>query len=255
MTDRVDWLVLLPPSRGITTDGDGPPWRETHLADGPSGAVRRKVIAAARKVRSGDLAAMVGAASAVTEAREHLRDIHKAATTPAIERYQGVVYDHLDAATLSTAARRRADVNVGIVSAVFGLVRGGDPVPPYRLLMLADLPSLGKLHRVWREVVPDAVCDAVGEDGVVIDLLSSEYAAAVGPELRTARRVVSVDLVQPDGRRVSSYGGKQAKGWLARHLLERGAATPEALDDFPHGRLVDATDTSWTIEIGDGADA
>lgn len=229
--------------------GDGPVWSATSLADGPSGTVRRKVIAAARKVRVADLGPMVGAASAASEAAGYLREIHRAPTMPAVERYGGIVYDHLDAGSLSAAARGLADQHLAIVSGLFGLLRGGDRIPAYRLLMLADLPGLGKLHHVWRSVVPAAIRAAVDEDGVIINLLSGEYAAAVGPDLQHHRRVIDVTFLQPGGKRISSYGGKQAKGWLTRHLLERGGVSPELLADFPQGRLLDADDTSWMIEV------
>lgn len=245
----VSWVALLPPSRGINPGGDGPAWRDTSLADGPAGTVRRRVIAGARKVRVADLGVMVGADSAASGAAALLREIHGAPTMPAVERYAGVVYDHLDVTSMSAPARRRADEHVGIVSALFGFLRGRDPIPPYRLLMCADPPGVGKLHTAWRPVLANEIRAHVDEDGMVLDLLSSEYASAVGTTLKRDRHTVTVKFVQPGGKRVSSYGGKQAKGWLVRHLLDRGAATPDVMADFAHGRLLDVSDGTWAIEI------
>ncbi len=37
-----------------------------------------------------------------------------------------------------------------VVSALFGLLRPGDRIPPYRLSMDVDLPGIGRLAPFWR---------------------------------------------------------------------------------------------------------
>ncbi|NCU81629.1 MAG: peroxide stress protein YaaA, partial [Acidimicrobiia bacterium] len=68
-----------------------------------------------------------------------------AKTLPAAQRYTGVVWDHLDLASLPLALQKIADKNIVIVSGLLGLVAAGDPTPDYRLKIGASLAPMGKL--------------------------------------------------------------------------------------------------------------
>ena len=245
------FLLLLPPSRGVREGGDASTtWAQTSLAEGDVGTARRRVIAAARKLRGDELAAAIGGAAAVPDARRMLDGVHQAPTMPAVERYAGVVYDHLDVASLSDPARRRADDHVLVPSALFGPVQGGDPIPAYRLLMLARLPDpVGRLAAFWRPHVAARLDALVDEDATVVDLLSSEYAAAVPASARQSGRWIGVEFVDDTGRRVPGTIGKQRKGALARQLLVAGAATAEAAADLEGATLLEATDQQWVLQV------
>lgn len=248
---RQDWLVLLPPSRGVHAGGEAAvTWADTWLADGTAGTARRRVIAAARKLRGDALADAIGGAAAVREARRMLEEVHRGPTMPAVERYAGVVYDHLDVASMSAGARQRAHDRVMIPSALFGPLRGGDWIPAYRLLMLARLPApVGRLAAFWRPHVTAGLDEALVDGGTVVDLLSSEYAAAVPAAARQGRRWVTVDFVGADGPRVPGAIGKQCKGRLARRLLEAGAPTPDVVDASDGLRVKDASEDHWTVQV------
>ena len=247
----LSFLLLLPPSRGVREGGDASrTWADTNLADGDAGAARRRVIAAARKLRGDALADAIGGASAAPDARRMLAEVHQAPTLPAVERYAGVVYDHLDVGSLSAAARRRAHEHVLIPSALFGPVRGGDPIPAYRLLMLARLPEpVGRLAAWWRPHVAARLDALVDDTTTVVDLLSSEYAAAVPAAARQDRHWVTVDFVTADGAKVPGTIGKQRKGALARRLLAAGRATPEAAGGLEGAQLREATDDHWVLQV------
>jgi uncharacterized protein len=246
-----DWTILLPPSRGVREGGDtSVTWADTHLADGTLGTARRRVIAAARKLDREGLADAIGGAAAATDARRMLRDIHQAPTMPAVERYAGVVYDHLDVAGLPASARRRAHRHVATISGLFGPLRGGDPIPAYRLLMLARLPDpVGRLATFWRPHVADWLEARVPPDTRVIDLLSTEYAAVVPASARRDRPWVTVEFVGANGRRVPGTIGKQRKGALARALLLAGEATPDAAATMPDTRVRQVADDHWTLQV------
>ena len=161
--------------------------------------------------------------------------------------YTGVLYDALDFATLSPAARRRATSRVAITSSLFGIVRPGDRIPAYRLSGDAALPGVGSVAGVWREVLGEAVTGAMRQ-GLLVDLRSSTYAAFWRPAKDLAHRVATVRVLhESDGRRtVVSHFNKATKGRIVRALLEDGAnpRTPQALADTL-ARL------GWTVEVGE----
>ena len=59
--------------------------------------------------------------------------------------YTGVLYDALGWGTLDAAARRRGNASLVVASALWGAVRFGDRVPPYRLSIGVDLAGVGPL--------------------------------------------------------------------------------------------------------------
>lgn len=128
-------LILLPPSETKRSGGDGPPLDLAALSFPALTPARRQALAAVRAL-SRNLAAAagmlrLGPASATEAARN--RVVATSPTMPALDRYDGVLYDELDAASLPSAARRFAAGQLAIASALFGLTGALDPIPAYRL--------------------------------------------------------------------------------------------------------------------------
>jgi cytoplasmic iron level regulating protein YaaA (DUF328/UPF0246 family) len=162
---------------------------------------------------------------------------------PAGEVYTGVLYDALGLASLDAAARARADESLVVASGLWGAVRIGDRIPPYRCSMAVRLPGLGAGTRAggttgtaapaglagfWRGPLAEALPAAAG-GGLVLDLRSSAYTAAWKPKGEIAERTASVRVLHErmvDGRpkrSVVSHFNKATKGRLLRELLVSGA--------------------------------
>jgi cytoplasmic iron level regulating protein YaaA (DUF328/UPF0246 family) len=173
-------------------------------------------------------------------------------TLPAHERYTGVVWQHLGPATLTRAARTRAESGVVVVSGLLGLVGFDDPVPDYRCKMGASLAPLGKLSRWWRPRLTDLLATRVA-GATVLDLLPQEHAEALDRSVLAdaARRYLRVELTDPGGR-AAGHGAKAAKGLVARAVLGGAAARAEAtLEAF---RIEPGTPTgAWRFAGADRA--
>lgn len=161
--------------------------------------------------------------------------------------YTGVLYDALNVAALSPAAKRRATRWLAVQSSLFGLVRPNDHIPAYRLSGDVTLPGLGKVAAHWRAHLDPCVRDAAG-DGLIVDLRSSTYAAFWRPAADVAPRVATVRVLhEVDGKRkVVSHFNKATKGRLVRALLEDGSTpkTPTALASV-------IANLGWTVEVGE----
>lgn len=216
-------LVVLPPSETKAAGGRGRPLDLDALSF-PSLNPTRKVLVDEVVALAADLPAS-RAALDVSERQddEIARNaaLWTSPTTPALRRYTGVLYDALDAGSLTPAARRR----LVVCSALFGLVGGTDPIPAYRLSGGSALPgragdaaggsaSTGRSLRVlWRPELSPLLEDV---DDLVVDLRSGVY-AALGP----ARGAVNLDVHSEaaDGSRtVVSHANKSHKGHAARLL-------------------------------------
>jgi uncharacterized protein len=154
------------------------------------------------------------------ERNAHLR---RAPVLPAVERYSGVVYDALDAATLPAEARAWLDGHVLIASALLGLVAPDDPIPAYRLSGGSALPGL-PLKRHWAEPLRRALAR---ERDWVLDARSAAY-VALGPAPPGSAVLHVEDAAS--GRALNNFN-KHAKGDLARRLA-RAAPDLRSRDDL-----------------------
>ena len=216
--------ILLPPSEGKAPDGHGPPWSPADGRFGEALAARRGEIVAGLAAADGGDAKLLGVRGAALERAQGANlGLVGAPTLPAWQRFDGVVWNHLDVGSLDARTRRRAKRSVLVVSALAGVSALDDPLPDFRCKLSVSLPSLGRLSTWWRPAVTEVLGDALRRR-LVVDLLPAEHAAAWESDTCTGR-LVRVRFVGRDGR-VAGHTAKAAKGQLARALLE--ADDPEA---------------------------
>jgi cytoplasmic iron level regulating protein YaaA (DUF328/UPF0246 family) len=209
-------LLLLPPSETKRDGGpDGSVLDLTALGFPELAAPRRAALAALRKGSSNITAAMHALRLGPSQRFEVDRNrvVRTSPVLPALDRYTGVLYDAIDAATLPDSARAFAAEHVVIHSALFGLVRADDPIPAYRLSHDSRLPGL-TLRRHWAEPITRVLAR---RDDLVLDLRSESY-VHLGP----APGAWFVRVVAPDGRALNHFN-KHGKGAFVRALAESGA--------------------------------
>lgn len=208
-------LVLLPPSEGKAPEGSGLPLDVASLAFPELSGAREAVLDALIALCGDDDEAVRALGLGPTQAAEVAvnRDLRKTGTLPAAQLFTGVLYDNLDLASLTPAARRRAGESFLIFSGLFGLLRLDDLVPPHRLPMGVTLPDLGGLAAYWRRTLTPLL-DRLAADHLVVDLRSTPYTGAWKPP---ADQTVAVRIVTASGGAVSHFN-KATKGLVARAI-------------------------------------
>ena len=209
-------MLLLPPSEGKAEGGNRrrAPWTPEAGSFGAGlGDRRAAVVDALLAAHGGDEKLLGVRGDHLLRAQSANVSLIGAPVLPAWQRYTGVVWDHLDPATLPDAAHKQ----IVVVSGLLGLVRGDDPVPDYRLKMGANLAPLGKLSTWWRTTL-SAELARVARRRFVIDLLPQEHRAAL---VLDGLDGVSLTLVDPTGK-PGGHFAKAAKGELARAILTGG---------------------------------
>jgi cytoplasmic iron level regulating protein YaaA (DUF328/UPF0246 family) len=215
-------LVLVPPSEGKAPGGRGR-WQTGAGSFDHLGPQRRDVIDALVRVPPASWSKMSGASGELADrAAEAARALQQgtARSMPSWQRFTGVVWEHLDPASLPDPARRR----VIVPSALLGLTRGTDPAPDFRLKFSVSLPGIGRLDRWWRSSLTEALRRTRGP---ILDLLPKEHAAALDLDA-LGRRVQRVSFVDRGGAAVG-HDAKAVKGHVARVVLRDGI---EALDEL-----------------------
>jgi hypothetical protein len=143
----------------------------------------------------------------------------------AAEVYTGPLHQGLDAAALPPEARTRAERDVVIASALWGIVGLSDRIPSYRLHVCARLIGMDRLEPTWRTVLPEVLATAAEQWG--------------------------------SGRRIGDVFAKCIRGQAARLLLESSAdpAEPEELAALLADRWpvvlapANRPRTSWTLRL------
>lgn len=165
-------------------------------------------------------------------------------TLPAGAVYTGVLYDALNLAGMDPASRRRSSRSTVVMSGLWGALRLGDRIPPYRLSMDVSLPGIGPLAACWRQPLADVLPRAAGR-GLVVDLRSATYAAAWRPAPSLAARTVAVRVLRESGgeRTVVSHLAKHTRGQVARALMVSG------VDPRTPAALAEVLRETWPVEL------
>ena len=235
-------LILLPPSEGKTSHAEGAAFEINDLSFPELVADRSLVLAALAEVSAReDAMEVLGVGASL--AKEVARNItlHTEPAAKAHDIYSGVLFEALNYASLDTAAQQRADESIIVVSALWGAVRFGDRIPPYRLSMSAKLEPLGKLASWWKKRLTPVLDEQAG-DQLIVDARSSTYAAAYKPSNGNSV-AVNVFQMRNGTPKVVSHFAKHTRGEVARFLVQQ-SVTPQNPEE-----LLALAQTKWDARL------
>lgn len=246
--------LLLPPSEAKSTGGRGRPLSRQRVHP-LLGAARAETLAALDQLLRGDrdaaAAALLLPPATVSDALAANVAVTHSPTAPALRRYRGTVYEGLDADSFSPAEFRLGGRCVWVFSGLFGVVRGDEPVPAYRVPAKAVLPGIGVAGTFWRRTLDAVLPQLFARGGPIVDLRSSDYAAMWRPRGAVATRTITVRMLSPlPGGRfgVVSFPSKLAKGRLAAALVRRAVSGAPV-------RSADDVAAAWLAAGGADAEA
>lgn len=235
-------LILLPPSEGKTAHAEGSPFEYDDLAFPELAGERRQVLEVLAEVSAReDAMSILGVGASLANEVARNISLHTEPAARAHDIYSGVLFEALDYASLDQAAQQRADDSVLVVSALWGAVRFGDRIPPYRLSMSAKLEPLGKLASWWKKRL-GPVLDAAAGDQLIVDARSSTYAAAYKPSNGNSV-AVNVFQLRNGTPKVVSHFAKHTRGEVARFLVEQSEAPSTA------NQLLALIQTRWDASL------
>ncbi|WP_405217194.1 YaaA family protein [Agrococcus sp. Ld7] len=204
-------IVLLPPSETKAAGGMGASLTTASLGFPGLAVVRSRALAALDRLvaRGQDTSTPAKARAAADNA-----SVRTSPTMPAVDRYTGVLFNALDAASLDADARAWVEGHVVIQSALLGFVRACDGIPSYKVSATSKLPG-ERMRDLWSDAGSSI-------EGFVVDLRSKAYA-----QLAPVPGAVTVEVVSPDGAALNHWN-KAGKGALVRALAVSGARADSA---------------------------
>ena len=155
---------------------------------------------------------------------------------PAMAAFTGLVFKHLDARSLAPEVWRDAQDRLRILSGLYGLLRPRDLIEAYRLEMGCKFnaaPRTG-LAAFWRPLITADLNRDLRRGEPVINLAAGEYLDAVDVAALKGPVIWPVfKQRRDDGKlKVVVVYAKEARGLMARFILEEGITEPAGLLGF-----------------------
>lgn len=183
---------------------------------------------------------------------DRYRDFDAQESRPAIQAFDGDVYDGLDAKTLDRDRITFAQTHLRMLSGMYGLLRPLDAMRPYRMEMGTKwAPRLGRITDWWGDRIADALVEDLDISGSrdVLNLASEEYFKSVEGRLPGDVRVVDINFMT--GTRFVTFHAKVARGVMARWMIRNGVTDIDGMRAFDAGgyAYVDEESTAdrWTF--------
>jgi cytoplasmic iron level regulating protein YaaA (DUF328/UPF0246 family) len=161
-------------------------------------------------------------------------------TKQAALAFNGDTYVGLDAPSWNEDDLNYAQDHLRILSGLYGLLRPLDLIQPYRLEMGARFspPRRKDLYDFWGDRITDALGDLLSghDEKTILNLASNEYFKSVRPAKLKGRIITPAFKEERDGEtRMIGFFAKQARGMMARYLVQNRISTPDELKNFDLG--------------------
>ena len=150
-------------------------------------------------------------------------DIFKSRCAPAINRYTGVVYQHLDWGSLTNEAKAYMEKNVFIFSGLFGMTTPSTLIPDYKLKM-----NVLSLQYHWTPILTEAL----KSEELIFDLLPQVYRKAYSPNKNTIQ--IEFKVEGKGSTRSAGHFGKAVKGKFIRFLSMNQIEDIKDFKDFEY---------------------
>lgn len=182
---------------------------------------------------------------------------NKALGGKAIEAFTGVVFKAFSYSTLAGAEKKFADSHIRIISSLYGWLRPGDIVKPYRFDFTTPIASGGKpLATYWRDAVTDCLIEDLKkrDEHEILNLLPGDAARCLDwNRVESHAKIWKADFreVQPGGEIRTPNAGqlKKLRGQLLRQIVTEHITLLEQLTGIEGENYVgdDAPDASGSL--------
>ena len=217
-------LILIPPSEGKTKiKSTGIEFNNTDFKFKDD--VKKIVVLLESLSELGeDLSSIYGTSQEKSELfHRQNQDVFNSKCANAIERYTGVVYEHIDWYSLNDKAQKYMNKHIRIFSGLFGMVTPNTLIPNYKLKM-----NVLSLQNHWNPILTKAL----ENEKVIFDLLPQVHRKAYKPN----KNVIKIDfVVKKMGKKTAAgHYGKAVKGEFIRFLAQNNILSIDQFHKFEY---------------------
>ncbi len=250
-------LIVLSPAKTLDFDSEPP---VSHATNPELIADSQELIGLLKQQTPGDLRNLMGISESLAELN-HARFQDWCVPHPqpgakqAIFAFQGDVYQGLQADTFTDKQLERAQVQLRILSGLYGVLRPFDRILPYRLEMGTALPnSRGKdLYAFWGDRITARIAESMRADNsrFLLNLASNEYFRSIKASALPAPVVAPAFKEFKNGSyKIISFFAKKARGTMAAWVIRQRVRTLAKLTQFAEdGYRYDAESSTDRVPV------
>ena len=184
----------------------------------------KQVVRLLNLIDNEDLKSIYGTSQEKAEAfHRQNEDIFNSRCDYAINRYTGVVYEHLDWNSLSKKGKKYMADHIYIFSGLFGMTKPLTLIPDYKLKM-----NVLSLQNHWSPVISEVL----NKEDVVFDLLPQVHRKAYKPSKNVTK--VDFSVINKGKKTAAGHFGKAVKGKFIRFLCENNIKNINQFQDFKY---------------------
>jgi len=228
---RVPVLAIISPAKSLKSSAELAKLRPHLLATRPAFLSNADALSAlVSKLKKADITTIMEISSSLAEGVVQMFGKYKANADAkdgyqAALLYNGPAYVGLSFETLDKGECEKAQKCLRFLSGLYGLLKPGDAIQPYRLEMSISPKSIGldgpkSLAEHWASSVTSEINAQIGDDSagsILLNIASDEYSKAINQKaLNKNIKIISVRF--EDGGKVKSAYAKKARGMMARYV-------------------------------------
>ena len=171
---------------------------------------------------------------------------------PAVYAFNGDVYRGLDAYTIPQEKQDTLQNTVRILSGLYGILKPMDLVQPYRLEMGTKMPVGVKknLYEFWKKDLTKALNEELEDGELFLNLASNEYFKAIDAKAVKVPVITANFKDFKNGQyKVISFFAKEARGAMARYIIDTNAKTIEDIKGFNYMNYGFSQDMSTDTDL------
>ncbi|MFL2596286.1 MAG: peroxide stress protein YaaA [Flavobacteriaceae bacterium] len=153
----------------------------------------------------------------------------------AIYAFNGDVYSGLDPYTLPEEKIDKMQIQIRILSGLYGILRPLDQIQAYRLEMgtKISIGSNNNLYSFWKNKVTNQLKSELEDRELILNLASKEYFSVIDTSL-LSNTIISPEFKDfKNGKlKIISFYAKKARGLMARYLIDEDVSDLEGIRLF-----------------------
>ena len=155
---------------------------------------------------------------------------------PAAAIFTGEAYKGLDYNILTSDQKTKAQERLRILSGLYGILKPGDLILPYRLEMgtpFQPTPKETSLYSFWRPKLTKQIASELNPNELIVNLASSEYSKAIDFK-KLKNPVITPIFKEFKNGKYSTVMifAKHARGRMSRYLIENDLQDIEELKTY-----------------------
>lgn len=159
-------------------------------------------------------------------------DLLNQETMPAIQRYNGVMFNAIDYINMNENKKKNFEESVIFIDGMFGLLKPLDLIPEYKLKITSKFLDIN-ITKFWQEKLK-SILSGEFKEKLVVDILPESHKKVITKN--EDYNIISIKFCEVKENKLINVGhdSKKLKGEIVNYLVEKENITREYIKEFKH---------------------